>query len=359
MGQIIFAVLAVAAGSVHAQLDWDWEAEDARQAMVEALFPDAPVHPPFPDEIGPESDNAAGRYLWAFERLAHETIKPVYGLNLNTPTTWEILPEQAERGYTLADIDTLLDDNAELIDVLIGASKMDRCEFHFDPFLSWQPGVGEGFMTDWGGYARGAYRLLKADAMRCWHRDQREDALERVAACIRFGHQIAKSKQGLIGSMVGGAIMSESLKAARAFAEDADPPFNEDERKIMLSALDELDADDPAGYFDQWNHDRAVHAEFIRAELEDGELSLEFIYMLAQSARTDHNLIDWAIEMQDEGHDLVAIRAWLLDVYAEAWDKPGLVTPLQLGQALDMVEAEGDRIAKEWNTPPGTRRSSF
>ena len=346
MRRVVVAAMLALAGAAVAQMERSTPEE--RAGRLKEMFPVLPEQEPFPDEIGPGSDNAAGRYLWVFGQIRERGLGTINRVDSTRAESLTLNERAVEHGVTVEQVINDLNARADLVKELVRASELDRCAFHLDtrvlPRARSEGDPRDRLDTD----CLHATRLLHIDAIRRWSEREREAALRRVASCIRFGNQLAQDRMGLTGAFKANAALELGCASARAFAESADPPLSERERRIVLGALEALDAEDPAGCRRGWDVHRTDAERFIREGVKDDEVSLEAAYLLGGMIQMHPRIIDRAVELWERGVDRETIREEILRSVPAASGEPADMSPTSILAQLAAAHAIGEILADRW-----------
>ncbi|MFI4883483.1 MAG: hypothetical protein ACIAQU_12960 [Phycisphaerales bacterium JB064] len=139
-------------------------------------------------------------------------------------------------GAPSAELVQELEANADLIDRLAYATRMDACDW----------GVPDDFdmqtMLPHLGKVRALARTLNVDARRLAASGDADRASRRVAGLVRLAHHAAESgADTIIEWLVGIAVLNLATDAAVYCA----PDFDADQRRRVLAELQQIDTDDP------------------------------------------------------------------------------------------------------------------
>ena len=134
------------------------------------------------------------------------------------------------------EVKELLSKHRSEVNILIKASKMERCDFEVD--------YDEGFNAILPHLSplRNSARILALDAQRAMSEGKPDEAAERLAAIFSMARHVCSDKL-LISSLVGIAI--ESL--AETNLQSMNDRLTQEGRADVLAALDKYDTVDPFG----------------------------------------------------------------------------------------------------------------
>lgn len=220
------------------------EAEDAAQ--------------PAEQQVVPASENAAFQYWHGWWLLAEEmetTRSAIYtadGLDVPEGTS----PDDVRRAIEHASL---------MIDTLILASKMDRCDFGSRP----EQAVDEDAMwvSPHLSPARASANLLAVDAGRLYTEGESEKATERLATIFRMAEHIGRDET-LIPCLVGAAI----FEVGAAYTERFQGSLSDQDRRTLVDAMDRFPENDPFRLRSGVESDAAASAQALANQIRSGQL---------------------------------------------------------------------------------------
>jgi hypothetical protein len=208
----------------------------------------APAAPPDPTPgapgAPPVSQSAADRYraLWSswgdWSKAANFFNSEAAIPRMDTESD----AARAAKAPAWNDFSRTLSSHQKEIGELLAISAEKTCDFKLRPTASPDDefsSVGVGFRTAW--------RLLRADAGRCWQAGDMDGCVDRVAATFGMADHAAQQKI-LMTSLVGSAMVTGSCDAIKVFIEQSPAgAFKPAHARTLMQALHRIDRSDPCG----------------------------------------------------------------------------------------------------------------
>ncbi|MBX3357031.1 MAG: hypothetical protein KF745_01250 [Phycisphaeraceae bacterium] len=277
---LIAALACTFLAAAPATAQWDQAAVWAGKKLLELRQAHLPQQPRFDDAIAADSPNAAGRYLWLFERLDPRLSSAAgsFELNLSGLRVSEYLS-----AVTTDEMQKLLEDNQAWILTAIEATRIESFNLHKSALLNAAPpregDPRRGFLTK----ARRCQRVLGDDAIRLWCSGDYAGAIERASAIVRLGIQLRPRHADITDALVAEATIAHGTRLlqemhAAAAAQSLDLAIFDPARE----AIGRVNADDPGGIRDSWFEYRRGILEFAEAQLSDENPGTDLAIALAQ-----------------------------------------------------------------------------
>lgn len=339
-------------------------AQPINQQLLDWLVPDRPSHPEFTDPVTLDSPNAAGRYLSLFADLDEDfALAAAWATGDPTILTYGDADDIVEPPMSLEELRARLEERQPWIEQVIEASKMERFDRRLSDDLFVRPLTAEDPRHRFHRGARATVRILRTDASRLWEAGDREAAIERIAAIIRLGDQVAADAVDLFDVIVAQAVIGFGADKALQYL-DADPHVATDS---LIAAVGELPVDDPARTVQMWNNTRAAVARVAEQGLQGDEISDRLLALLLQTD-IGNILADQVIDVLDQALDgklpkfdgepaTEPDQAELRAEIRSAVDASDLLKPHKLRPLLEEGRRLGDELAQAWYTEQGAERA--
>lgn len=214
-----------------------------RSSKKHAAAPSKQSTPP-PVAATPIPATPADRYraLWA-SWPADWTSNAAFLMNDSAIPRMDQSPEALAGGATgWAVLSQSLKDHEKEIKELVAIASKPRCDLALQP----SDDLDSEFMRA-GGKFRIAWRLLRADAARCWQGGDMDGCVDRLAAAFGLVDHLGQQKS-LMMSLVGTALAVNTCDAVNVFIKDSPAgAFKPVHAAKLLGAISRLNAEDPAG----------------------------------------------------------------------------------------------------------------
>lgn len=283
----------------------------APAALAQRAGEAAPIAPVAPGSTAHLRDNAALLYWRAFSLMGSELQK----------TISELSPSISDRIFNL-DLNqrAALQHTPDIIDHLMRAAEMDRCEFALD-YDRWPDTLLPHL-----GAMRNSVRLLAIDARIKLNAGDTDAAVDRVAAAIRMSRHAADDHT-LICSLVSVAMFA----VTDAVLQAALPPdsLTPGQRARIADALAQFSAEDPFRTRASVAMEARLTSTWVRARLADPDSRRELIHFFT----ADDGMSDNLAHIIESGQPLHAEADLLTAAYAQtlvAWDSDDPVKSLNI-----------------------------
>jgi hypothetical protein len=209
-------------------------------------------------QVVPTEENAALQYWYGWWLLAEEmettrsAIYTVDGLDVPEGTS----SDEVRKAIEYASL---------VIDALIFASKMDRCDFGSRP----EQAVNEDAMWVFTHLrpAREAANLLAVDAGRLYTEDESEKATERIMTIFRMAEHIGRDET-LIPCIAGTAI----FEVGASYTERFPDKFSDADRRALAEALGRFPDDGPFRLGSGVGSDAVASSRVLVNQIRSGQL---------------------------------------------------------------------------------------
>lgn len=320
-------------------------AKQSADDVLSAVWPDRPEHPVFDDAVGADSANAAGRYLWLFQR-ADTKLLDLAGWVDGDKLAFEFHAD-AEAPGTVDDLRRMLIAQQEWIESIIQAAKMERFDLKYT--LGYEPRSPEGDVRGGVlGNARKASRVLRADAVRLWVDGKHDAAAERLVAMFGLAEQFARLPSPMINQLVARSLFGYAHPTARLMLEDQQQ-FPESKRRDIARILDRVKQDDPTNRRAGWHEYRADALGFVESQLKNGEVGAPLLAVLAQ-----HKGIEIAVGSlfrgvaSDPGGSKNKIDPKAKRAAEEAAEELAGLTHAELSKRLETIKKQMAELDRVW-----------
>lgn len=210
-----------------------------------------------------------------------------------------------------------------------------------------------------GGRVRLSYRLLRADAARCWEDGDRRGCATRIAAIVRLSRQCAG--QSVILSLVSSGGLDMAFEAVDVYTREA-APWESKDRAIVLAEIERLRADDPALIRESWRSTARRQAAWLRTRLQGDGGGRWLDAQLQESGTAEEEIRGRETRLREIGLSAAdAQRMWeglprkLPDNPAKAMATKELLA--RLSQAAQAAESLGEATGEGAASGPAVERA--
>lgn len=282
---------------------------------------------PMEREVVPAEENAAFQYWHGWWSLAEE-------MEITRGANYRADGLKVSADTPIKEVESAIASASLIVDGLIFASKMDRCDFgsrseqNFDGTLLFQdPHLDP---------ARASANLLALVSGKLYIEGESEKATERLATIFRMAEHVGRDRT-LVSCLVGASIFEIGTNYADRFRDH----MTEQDRAVIAEALRPYPADDPFRFAEAVLNDARAASQGLRSQITSGQLDPDMFSVSTNS------IVDMlAQEMEGAlGNSKAArlARARLVhdamritevgEKYAEAWDADEEVNTLALEAA--------------------------